>query len=144
MFSAIRYICDLCTIQLLIESALHVYIHIYTYVHIDFSIVKARYVEMIACLPENYEATIGTLQNQLSNSDICEILTLTSGHNQKILNCLILKLRSKEDLFDFCESLEKINGAHALLQQITEQIRKGRPTVRLIYLYIFFTLLCSN
>ena len=85
---------------------------------------------MIACLPENYEATIGTLQNQLSDSDICEILTLTSGHNQKILNCLILKLKSKEDLLDFCDRLEKINGAHALLKQITGQIRKGSPTVK--------------
>ena len=93
--------------------------------HVDFAIVKAKYVEMIVCLPVDYEATIAGLQRNLSDSEICEILSMTSGHNQKTLNCLILKLKSKEDLLDFCDCLENVNGAHPVLKLITGQIRKG-------------------
>ena len=65
------------------------------------------------------------LQNYLSDSDICEILSLASGQNQKILNFLILRLKNKEDLLDFCVSLEKIDGASPSLKIIAEQLRKG-------------------
>ena len=91
----------------------------------EFSIIKTTYAEMVACLPGNYEATIGSLQNQFSDSDICDILSLDSSHNQKILNCLIVKLKTKEDLLDFSNSLEKIDGAHSSLKRIIGQIRRG-------------------
>jgi len=68
---------------------------------------------------------MGKLQNYLSDSDICEILSLSFGHNQKILNCLILKLKSKEDLLDFCDRLEKVEETGTSLKIIAEQIRKG-------------------
>ena len=92
---------------------------------IDFAIVKAKYIEILSYLPENYEAMIGSLQEYLSDSQICDILSVTSGHSQKILNCLILRLKSKEDLLDFCDHLEKVQGAHASLKVIVEQLRKG-------------------
>lgn len=91
----------------------------------DFSTVKAKYTEILSCLPENYEAMIGSLQNYLSDSQICDILSLTSGHTQKILNCLILRLKTKEDLLDFCDQLEKIQGVSTSLKVIAEQLRKG-------------------
>ena len=91
----------------------------------DFAIVKAKYVEILSYFPENHEATINSLQNRLSDSDICEILSLTSGQNQKLLNFLILRLKSKEDLLDFCDDLEKIDGASPSLKTIAEMLRKG-------------------
>ena len=102
------------------------YIYLYITVCVDFSILKSRYAEIIACLPGNYEATIGTLQSHLSDSDICGILSLDSGHNQKILNCLILKLKTKEDLLDLSSSLEKIDGTHSSMERIIKQIRRGK------------------
>ena len=98
---------------------------IFSCYYIEFSILKTKYAEIIACLPGNYEATIGTLQNHFSDSDICDILSLDSGHNQKILNCLILKLKTKEDLLDLSSSLEKIDGTHSSMKRIIKQIRKG-------------------
>ena len=131
---------------------MYVCMYVCTYVHVliqlflstDFSIVKTKYAEMIACLPGNFEATIGTLQSQFSDSDICDILSMDSGHNQKILNCLIVKLKTKEDLLDFSNSLEKINGAHSSLEWIIRQIRKGshfcsHKYVGMIYSYVHYT-----
>ena len=92
----------------------------------DFAIVKAKYAEILSCFPENFEATINCLQNYLSDSDICNILSLTSDQNQKLLNLLILRLKNKEDLLDFCDNLEKIDGASPSLKDIAEQLRKRK------------------
>ena len=91
----------------------------------DFAIVKDKYVEILSSFPENFEGTISCLQSHLSDDDICEILSLTTGQNQKLLNFLILRLESKEGLLDFCDSLEKISGASPSLKNIAEQLRKG-------------------
>ena len=93
--------------------------------YVDFAIVKVKYTEIVASLPENHEAMIANLQDCLSDSQICEILSLTTGHTQKILNCLILKLKSKEDLLDFCDNLGKIQEAPVSLKVVVEQLRKG-------------------
>ena len=100
----------------------------------DFAIVKAKYAEILSCFPENFEATINCLQNYLSDSDICEVLALASGQNQKLLNLLILRLKNKEDLLDFCDNLEKIDGASPLLKTIAEQLRKS--------MYVYYNITC--
>ena len=92
---------------------------------IDFAVVKTKYTEILSSLPENYEVMMGSLQDHLTVSQICDILSLTAGHTQKILNCLILQLRNKEDLLDFCDHLEKIQEASPSLKVIIEQLRKG-------------------
>jgi len=92
---------------------------------LDFAIVKVKYHEIIACFPENYEAMIASLLDRLSDSQICDILSLTAGQAQKILNCLILRLKSKEDLLDFCDSLEKVSEAPSSLKDLVVQLRKG-------------------
>ena len=99
--------------------------YLHTFTLIDFAIVKAKYHEIIACLPENHEAMIASLLNHLSDSQICDILSLTAGQAQKILNCLILRLKSKEDLLDFCDSLEKVPEAPGSLKDLIVQLRKG-------------------
>ena len=99
----------------------------------DFATVKAKYAEILSCFPENHEGTINCLQNCLSDADICEVLSLTSGHNQRLLNLLILRLKNKEDLLDFCDSLEKIDGTPSSLKTIAEQLRKGTHTHTQLY-----------
>lgn len=88
-------------------------------------LLQARYAEILACFPENYGSTIECLQSYIDDSDIAQIVSLPSGHNQKILDCLIQKVKREEDLLDFCEVLDKISEAPPLLKLIVEQIRKG-------------------
>jgi len=84
-----------------------------------------KYAEILECFPEDYEATLDVVQNSFSDSQICDILSLTTGHNQKILNSLIMQLKGKEDLLDFCDYLEKIPKVSVSLQTIVEHLRKG-------------------
>lgn len=91
----------------------------------DFAIVKAKYNEILACLPENHEAMIASLLDHLSDSQICDILSLSTGHAQNILNCLILKLKTKEDILDFCDYLEKLQEAPSSLKVVVDQLKKG-------------------
>ena len=90
-----------------------------------YCIVREKYNEIITCLPDNYEAMMGSLQDHLSDFQICDILSMTAGHSQKILNCLILQLKNKEDLLDFCDHLEKVQEGAGSLKVIVEQLRKG-------------------
>ena len=97
----------------------------YVSFYIDFAPLKLKYTEILTSLPEDFEATLGALQSSLSDSQICDILSLTTGHNQKILNCLITQLKKKEDLLDFCASLEKIPEAPPSLIAAVKELRKG-------------------
>ena len=112
-------------------------------IYAGLELLRAKYTEILACFPENYGATIQCLQNYLDDSDIAEIVSLSSGHNQKILDCLVQKVKREEDLLDFCEILEKISGAPPLLKLIVEQIRKGTyisayvPTYMYAYTYVY-------
>jgi len=94
---------------------------------IGLALLKGKYAEILKCFPDNYEATLGGIQNSFSDSQICDILSMTTGHNQKILDCLIMQLKGKEDLLDFCDNLEKIPEAPTSLQSIVEHLKKGVP-----------------
>ena len=107
------------------------YVCYYVFIYIlDFAMLKARYAEILACFPESFEATVNVLQEVLDPSQIWEIVSATSGHNQKLLNTLILKMNNKEDLLDFCDNLEKIPGAPPLLMLLIEQLRKGKVNMQ--------------
>jgi len=78
-------------------------------------------------MPDDYEQSVGKLQNHISDDQICDILTCTSNWqagNNKILNCLIEKLTCKEDLLDFCDQLEKITTSNDLIV-IIEELKTG-------------------
>ena len=103
----------------------HVY-YILVLIFTDFAILKTKYNEILSHLPEKHEALIASLQDHLSDSQICDILSMTTGHTQTIINCLILQLKRKEDLLDFCDKLEKIQEAPDSLKDVIEKLRKGR------------------
>ena len=77
-------------------------------------------------LPENFESSLGRLQQIFSDEQICDILSIQEprASNQKILNCLIERVTCEEDVLDLCSNLDKIMGSQALAS-IVEELRKG-------------------
>ena len=65
-------------------------------------------------MPDDYEPTIGKLQHHISDDQICAILSSSNSTfaNKIILDCLIERMRSREDLLDLCDRLEIITESH--------------------------------
>ena len=78
-------------------------------------------------MPDDYEQSIGRLQNHFSDDQICAILY--SGNcrtaNKLILDSLIERMSCKEDQLDLCDQLEKIPTASSELKAIIQQLRSG-------------------
>ena len=77
-------------------------------------------------MPAEYEQSVGKLQNHISDEQIWIILSCSNCNvaNKMMLNCLIEKLKCKEDLLDLCDQLEKISNSSDLMVLITE-IKSG-------------------
>ena len=77
-------------------------------------------------MPENYEQSVGKLQNYISNDQICMILSSSNSStaNKMILDCLIGRMSCREELLDLCDQLETISTSHQLNMLISE-IRSG-------------------
>ena len=78
-------------------------------------------------MPDDYEPSVGKLQNYFSDEQICTILCSSNSTiaNRKILDCLIERMRRKEDLLDLCDQLEKIIASLDLMNVVNE-IRTGQ------------------
>ena len=96
------------------------------YVLADFTPLKTHYLTILQSMPDNYEQSVEKLLNYISDDHICMILS--SGDftiaNQIILDCLIERMTSKENLLDLCDQLETITTSHQLIMATTE-IRSG-------------------
>ena len=77
-------------------------------------------------MPDDYELTVGKLQNYISDDQICAILSSSNSTiaNKLILDCLIERMNDKEELLDLCDQLENITTPHDLKTVINE-IRSG-------------------
>ena len=77
-------------------------------------------------MPENYELTIGKLQNYLSDDQICAVLSSSNSAtaNKMILDGLIDRMTCREELLDFCGLLDLIAISQNLKAVICE-IRDG-------------------
>jgi len=77
-------------------------------------------------MPDNYEQSVGMLQNYISDDQICMILS--SGNsttaNKIILDCLIERMSCREELLDLCDQLETITSTYQMMMVISE-IRSG-------------------
>ena len=93
---------------------------------LGFSQLKRHYHAILQLMPDDYEQSIGKLQKHMSDDEICDILCSSNCRiaNKKILNCLIEKLKCKEDLLDLCDQLEKIATSHDLTV-IVKDIKTG-------------------
>ena len=77
-------------------------------------------------MPDDYEMTIGILQNYISDDQICAVLCSSNptAANKIILDCLVERLRCKENLLDLCDQLESITASHDL-RDVINKIRSG-------------------
>ena len=93
----------------------------------DFAQLKTHYHTILHLMPDDYEQSIGRLQNHFSDDQICAILY--SGNcrtaNKLILDSLIERMSCKEDQLDLCDQLEKIPTASSELKAIIQQLRSG-------------------
>ena len=73
-------------------------------------------------MPNDYELTVGKLQDFISDDKICAILG--SGNstiaNKIILDCLIERISCREELLDLCHQLENITTSHDMKAIINE------------------------
>ena len=93
---------------------------------LDFATLSACYHTLLQLMPDNYEQSVGKLQNYISDDQICMILSSSSSAtaNKMILDCLIERLRCKEELLDLCDQLETISTSHQMMIAIRE-MRSG-------------------
>lgn len=65
-------------------------------------------------MPKNYEETVGKLQNYMNDDQICAILCSSNSviANKLILDCMINRMSSTEDLHDFCNQIELACPSH--------------------------------
>ena len=75
-------------------------------------------------MPDDYEATVGKLQNYINDDEICAILSSSNPTiaNKLILDCLIQRMSCKEELLDLCDQLESIIASHDL-KVVTNEMR---------------------
>ena len=73
-------------------------------------------------MPDDYELTVGILQNYISDDQICSILSSSNSTaaNKIILDCLIERMSSREHLLDLCDQLENITTSHNMKIVINE------------------------
>ena len=77
-------------------------------------------------MPDEYQLTIGKLQDYISDNEICAILSSNNPSlaNKIILDCLIKRMSCREHLLDLCDQLECITTS-ADLKSVINEIRAG-------------------
>ena len=96
------------------------------YVSKDFALLKATYIDILRSFPEDYQQTLGKLQDRFTDEQICKVLkcTSTGSANKMMLDYLINNIKSREDLLDFCDQLDKLTYSLSLLH-VVKELRKG-------------------
>ena len=77
-------------------------------------------------MPDNYMNTVSQLECYLTGDHIGSILECTDVFtaNQRILNCLIAQINTKEGLLDFCDWLSVITDA-PIFNAVLRKFKKG-------------------
>ena len=93
----------------------------------DFHSLKSLYKEILKCFPKDSLQSLEKLQDTLSDTQICAILNHSDSHaiNKMILDCLIDKMKFREDIFDLCDQLDKLTDLTPDLKYLTDELRKG-------------------
>ena len=86
-------------------------------------------------MPDDYELTVGKLQNYFSDDQICVILSSSNSTiaNKLILDYLIERMSSREELLDLCDQLESITTSHDM-KIVINNLRCGQS---LHHVFIF-------
>ena len=77
-------------------------------------------------MPDDYMNTVSQLECHLTGDHIGSILECRDmfAANQRIPDCLVEQINTKESLLDFCEQLNPITNTRALTAAI-ESVKKG-------------------
>ena len=96
----------------------------------DLAWIKVHYNRILECLPDNYEATLEILQDNFTDESIVAVLSCDDIReaNRMMLDCLVNSVKSKKDVLNLCDQLEKIHGATNLLD-ILIQLRQSTAVV---------------
>ena len=89
---------------------------------LDFAQLKIHYQTILQLMPDNYEQSVGILQNCISVDQICMVLSSSDSTtaNKIILDCLIERMNCREELLDLCDQLETISTSDQLMRIISE------------------------
>ena len=92
----------------------------------DFTELRAHYHNILHLMPDDYELTVGKLQNCFSFDQICDILSSSNSTiaNKLILDYLIERMSCREELLDLCDQLESITTSHDM-KLIINELRLG-------------------
>ena len=88
----------------------------------DFTELRAHYHDKVHLMPDDYELTVGKLQNYISDDQIYVILSSSNSTiaNKLILDNLIERMSCREELLDLCNQLESITTSHDMKIVINE------------------------
>jgi len=83
---------------------------------IELALLKKHYSTILQLMPEDYEKSLGMLQNYLTDDQICAVLGSSNfvSANKMILDCLITRINNGTDLLDFCDQLQAITSEHKM------------------------------
>ena len=93
----------------------------------DFTELRAHYHTILHLMPDDYELTVGKLQNYISFDQICVILSSSNSSiaNKVILDNLIERMSCREDIFNLCDQLECITTSHDM-KIVLNELRLAR------------------
>ena len=77
-------------------------------------------------MPDKFVLTLGALQECVSDEKMCAVLNSENSTiaNKIILDCLIEQVNCKDDVFNLCNQLFKINKSKEM-ETVIEKIRTG-------------------
>ena len=87
--------------------------------------LKSRYDTIFQSLCTDYEQTLDTIQDQLTDDQICQVL-ICSDHkiaNKVILDCLIEKIKCVTDFIELCDQLQLLIPSSPCLTDVVGEIQ---------------------
>ena len=93
----------------------------------EFILLKSHYKEILKCFPKDSLQSLAKLQDKLSDDHICAILNCSDSYttNKMILDCLIDKMKCKEDMFNLCDQQSRLTDISPNLTNLISKLRKG-------------------
>ena len=84
--------------------------------------LETYYHRILQLMPSNYTQSVEILKNYITDDQICMILNSSdsTSANKIILDCLIKRMSSREELLDLCDLLDIISTSHQLMMVINE------------------------
>ena len=84
--------------------------HLFIYMCIGMELFKSRYSDILQSLSNDYEQTLDIIQDELTDDQICSVLSCSepTTANKLILDSLIEKAKCRADLLQLCNQLQQI------------------------------------